>query len=289
MRLLSSFLVVAGVFLSPSEIRSQQNPAITDAAWENAIPFRLEGGFLIEVKGRIGQLEGLKFILDTGATHSVVDRRIADRLFLTLHPTRVFNFDGFVKFDWAKFPDVQLGPIEVRNVSMMVSELAKSSELIGDARAIIGLDLLETTSKLVISYDSKKVVLKPRAVHAQGDSERGKPECFTVEALVQGYPVRLLLDTGMEGILLYEDRIRKRIPRLRLTSEREGAHLGRLLGKTARLHGFQLDGRETDAAVFLMKGPQQDLLPGIDGFLGTAPLKAKRIELDFEGKTMRWQ
>jgi hypothetical protein len=41
--------------------------------------------------------------------------------------------------------------------------------------------------------------------------------------------------------------------------------------------------------VFLISGPREDLLPGIDGYRGTAPLKAKRIEIDFEGKTMRWQ
>ena len=289
MKLLGFCLATAAIFFFSDEIRGQQNLVMSDAVRPNAIPFQLEGGFLIEVEGRIGQLEGLKFILDTGATHSVIDRRIADRLSLTLRPKRVFNFDRFVRVDWAEFPDVQFGPIEVRNVSMMVSELAKSSELSGDADAIIGLDLLSTTSKVGIFYDSKMVVLRPRDVNAQGASERDKPECFTVEALVQGHDVRLLLDTGMKGILLYEDRIRKRIPSVRLTDERKGAFMGRLQGKTARLPGFRLDGPESDVMVFLLKGPRQDLLPGIDGYLGTASLKAKRIELDFEAKTMRWR
>lgn len=289
MKLLGFCLAAASIFAFSCEIWAQQNLFMSDAARTNAIPFQLEGGFLIEVEGRIGQLEGLKFILDTGATHSVIDRRIADRLSLTLRPRRVFNFDHFVRVDWAEFPDVQFGPIEVRNVSMMVSELAKSSELTGEAQAIIGLDLLSAASKLGIFYDAKMIVLKPRGVIAQGASENDKPECFTVEALVQGHRVRLLLDTGMEGILLYEDRIRKRIPSVRFTEERKGAHMGWLRGTTARLPGFRLDGPESDAEVFLMKGPRQDLLLGIDGYLGTASLKAKRIELDFEGKTMRWQ
>lgn len=286
---LLGFCIAAAIFILPGEIRAQQSLVMSDAVRANAIPFQLEGGFLIEVEGRIGQLEGLKFILDTGATHSVIDRRIADRFSLTLRPKKVFNFDHFVRVDWAEFPDVQFGPIEVRNVSMMVSELAKSSELSGKAQAIIGLDLLSATSKLGIFYDSKMILLKPRGVIAQGASESDKPECFTVEALVQGHRVRLLFDTGMKDILLYEDRIRNRIPGVRLTDERKGAHMGWLRGTTARLPGFRLDGTESDAEVFLLKGPRQDLLLGIDGYLGTAPLKAKKIELDFEGRTIRWQ
>lgn len=289
MKLLSSCVVVTGMFLFASEGRAQQNLAMGDAARASAIPFQLQGGFLIEVEGGIGHLEGLKFILDTGATHSVIDRRIANHFSLALRPKRVFNFDGFVSVDWAEFSDVRFGPIDVRNVSMMVSELAKSSELAGDADAIIGLDLLNTASKLGIFYDSKMVVLMPRDANAQSVSKRDNPECLTIQALVQGHPVRLVLDTGMKGILLYEDRIRKRIPNLRLTDEKKGAHMGRLQGKTARLPGFRLEGPEWDAEVFLIKGPREDLLPGVDGYLGTAPLKAKKIELDLEGKTLRWQ
>jgi predicted aspartyl protease len=277
------------MFLFSSEIRAQQDLVMAAPTKANAIPFQLRGGFLIEVEGGVGHLEGLKFILDTGTTHSVIDRRIADHLSLPRRVAKVFNFDRFVTVEWAEFPDVHFGPIKVRNVSMMVSQLSKSSDLIPDADAIIGLDLLNSASKLGIFYDSKMVVLMPRDVNAQGVSEREKPECFTMGALVQGHPVRLLVDTGMEGILLYEDRIRKRIPNLRLTDERKGARMGRLQGKTARLPGFRLDGPESDAEVFLISGPREDLLPGIDGYIGTAPLKAKRIEIDFEGKTMRWQ
>lgn len=287
MKFLSCCLLVAGVFLFPREIRAQQNLAM--AAQPQAIPFQLEGGFLIEVEGGIGPLEGLKFILDTGATYSVIDRRIANRFSAVRRPGRVFNFDGFTSVDWAEFPHVHFGPIEVRNASMMVTQLAKYSELIGNADAIIGLDLLSTAGKLGIFYDSRMVVLTPRDGNAQGGSQEERPEYIAVQAMVQGQPIRLLLDTGMNAIVLYEDRIRKRLPNLRLTHERTDAHMGRLQGKTARLPGFRLDGPDSDAEVFLMNGPREDLLPGIEGYLGTGALKAKRIEIDFEGKIVRWQ
>jgi predicted aspartyl protease len=280
--------VAAWTFLIVTGARAQENLPMAEAAKPQAMPFHLKNGFLIEVEGGIGQLEGLKFILDTGTTYSVIDRRVADRFQAVRRPGRVVTFDGFVRVDWAEFPDVHVGPIELHNVSMMVAQLAKSSELSGNADAIIGLDVLNRASTLDISYDCKTVVLKPRDANARGISEGERPAHITLQAMVQGHAIRLLVDTGMEGIVLYEDRIRKRMPSL-LTAERKSARMGRLQGETARVPGLRLDGPESNAEVFLMNGPREDMLPGIDGYLGTASLKAKRIELDFEGETVRRQ
>jgi hypothetical protein len=74
--------------------------------------------------------------LDTGATYSVVDRRVANR-FATAHRSgKVFNFDRFVTVDRMEFPNVHFGPVAVRNVSMRVTELTKLSNLIPSAKAI---------------------------------------------------------------------------------------------------------------------------------------------------------
>jgi hypothetical protein len=36
-------------------------------------------------------------------------------------------------------------------------------------------------------------------------------------------------------------------------------------------------------------GPEKDVLPGVDGVLGTAFLSAKRIKFDFDARILRWQ
>ena len=272
-----------------SEIQARPTLAVASPARANTIPFQLVGGFLVEVEGGIGHLEGLKFILDTGTTHSVIDRRIANRFSAVCHPKKVFNFNRYVSVDWAEFPDLHFGPVVARNVSMIVTELAKSSTLVGDADAIIGLDLLSTSSAIGIFYDSKIVVLKPMLDSDRGTAEGVRPDFFTVQVIIQGHPVRLLFDTGMQGMLLYEDRILKHVPNLRITHVRKHAHQGRLQGKTAQLPGLRLAGPESDVEVFLVKGPRKELLPDIDGFLGTAPLKASKIEIDFVERTLRWK
>jgi hypothetical protein len=275
------------MFLFVGEIQAQ-NPAVPPAR-TGAIPFQLVGGFLIEIEGGIGHLEGLKFILDTGTTDSVVDQRIADRFSAARRSGKVFNIDRFVSVERMEFPDVHFGPVAAHNVSMRVTELSKFSNLIPDADAIIGLDLLKTASELDILYDSKMVLLIPRNAITEDTSERERSKCLTVQVIIQDHPIELMFDTGLEGLLLYEDRIRKHIPHLRLTDVRKNAHEGWLRGKIARLPGLRLGGPESDAEVFLIPGPRADLLPDIDGVLGTVPLKANRIEVDFAGRALRWK
>lgn len=288
MKFLGSWLSVACMFLFVGQIQAQQNPAVPSAR-TGAIPFQLVGGFLIEVEGGIGHLEGLKFILDTGTTDSVVDQRIADRFSAARRSGKVFNIDRFVSVDRMEFPDVHFGPVAVHNVSMRVTELSKFSNLIPDADAIIGLDLLETASELDILYDSKMVVLIPRNAITGDTSERERSNCLTVQVIIQDHPIELMFDTGLQGLLLYEDRIRKHIPDLKLADVRKNAHEGRLRGKIAWLPGLRLGGPESDAEVFLIPGPREDMAPEIDGVLGTLPLKANRIEVDFARRALRWK
>jgi len=193
---------VTGMFLIAGGVRAQENLPTADAGKAEAIPFHLKDGFLIEVEGGIGHLGGLKFILDTGTTYSIIDSRIANRFAGVRSPGRVATFDGFVSVDWAEFSDVHFGPITVHNVSLMVGELAKSSELAGKADAIIGMDLLNPASKMDISYGSKTVVLKPREADAHGSSDGKRPSHITLQAVVQGHAIRLLVDTGIDGIVL---------------------------------------------------------------------------------------
>jgi Aspartyl protease len=68
---------------------------LTTATSKNSeLPFRVSSGYLIEVEGRIGTQNGLKFLLDTGATISIVDSRIADKIKLERRPAESVSFEG---------------------------------------------------------------------------------------------------------------------------------------------------------------------------------------------------
>ncbi len=74
-RLLLSLACLSLFF--PAAARADDQPRTAEGATGNALSFRLSSGYLIEVEGRIGDQTHLKFVLDIGASISIVDQRIA--------------------------------------------------------------------------------------------------------------------------------------------------------------------------------------------------------------------
>src|SRR5207248_6456178 len=93
MKSILRYLVFGALLIESCYGRSQQADT-WGRSYEAAIPFELSDGYLIVVEGRIERLGKLRFVLDTGATRSVVDRKIADRLRVPRRQgNRVLSFD----------------------------------------------------------------------------------------------------------------------------------------------------------------------------------------------------
>jgi len=121
------------------------------------MPFELVSGFLVVVNGEIGNLHGLKFILDTGASHSLIDRKVADTLRLRRRSGKVISFGRRISVEWADIPELRVGPLRGEAVRIMVVKLAEYSELAEHADGIIGLDLLSKGRRFSIDYDRRTV------------------------------------------------------------------------------------------------------------------------------------
>jgi len=250
------------------------------------MPFELVSGFLVVVNGEIGNLHGLKFILDTGASHSLIDRKVADTLRLRRRSGKVISFGRRISVEWSDIPELRVGPLRAEAVRIMVVKLAEYSELAEHADGIIGLDLLSKGRRFSIDYDRRAVSFQ---LEEDGTPEHSPSVCFVVPLVVQGVPVHVVVDTGLQGILLYENRLRKRLPKMRIEGESTNAAMGRLRATQVRLPGVQIVGAQVATTVFLIDGPDEDALPGVDGYLGPAALQAKRIEFDFDAGVLRWQ
>jgi predicted aspartyl protease len=254
----------------------------------SALPFKLSSGFLIVVEGSIGSLNKLKFILDTGMTRSVVDRRIAEKLQLSLDPRQMFDFDRILNIQSAVFPQVQFGPVRAESLLMSVGKLADFSTLASHVDAVIGSDLL-SLSDITIDYGAKRLLFRSAENALSDASLNSNPVSLTVELQVQDRPVRLLVDTGFPEILLFEDRVRRDIPELKIEDASDPFIIaGRLRAQRVTLPS--VDPRITNAGlrVLLAQGPPDTVLPGVDGLLGTAALKARRVHMNFATKTLDW-
>jgi predicted aspartyl protease len=273
----------------PSALQANDQPRPSENASGRELPFRLVSGYLIQVEGRIGDQTHLKFILDTGATISMVGQRVVEKLKLDESTGQSFNFDRNLQWKTATLPEVQFGPIRARNVSVLVGDLAHYSEFAGKADAIIGLDLLQL-SNLAIDFAAGALIFDPtpQKTYVAGGDPMAK--CLVVELRVQDRPVHLLVDTGLPGILLYEERLREKVPALRTVGNPKSATMGgRTPVKQATLPDVVFGHRSRGVPVLLLQSPAAETLPGIDGIVGISALQARRVHFDFSNKTLSWE
>lgn len=279
------FLALITLLVHARETYSQQISADSTEP-SNAIPFESGSGFLILVEGQIGPLTQLKFILDTGTTNTMVDAKVADRLFLPRHKGKVLSFDKHIEVDWTSLPELRLGPLAVRNSPAMVGDLKRVSEFADGVDAIVGLDVLRIAESIRVDYRRRLITMKVRA-DGLADSLNGG--VLTVLVPLQGRPARLIVDTGLQGLLLYEDRVRRHLPHLKLSDPLSRAYAGRLRGHAATLTGIELGAEESQSSVLLLPKAPASLPADIDGYLGINTLHADMIELNLASHTLRWQ
>jgi hypothetical protein len=88
------------------------------------ISFELVSGYLIVAEGSIGNLNHLKFVLDTGTTRTFIDLRLAKQLALPLESKVVLRFDTKIPVKSALLPSLTLGPLLGENLTVNVADLS---------------------------------------------------------------------------------------------------------------------------------------------------------------------
>ncbi len=275
--------------LFPSALRADEQPRPREITSSIELPFRLSSGYLIQVEGHIGDQVHLRFILDTGASISIVDRKIAEKLKLELGSARSFNFDRNLKWDSAHVPEVQLGPIRAANVAVLVGDLSRYSEFAKKADAIIGMDILNL-SDITIDFEAMNLIFNSPAPRSYLAGSNPMTECLMVELQVQDHPVHLIVDTGSPSIIFFEQRLRRRVPGLHTSGSIKSATLGgRVPVKQVTLPDVIFGKRNGEVHVLFLPSPAPETLPGIDGILGIGELQARRVHFDFSRKTLSWE
>ena len=196
--LLWSALVASAFGQNGVEHGTQQNLSRVE------LRFKLYRNYLIVVQGNLGRLEGLNFLIDTGANPTAVDQKIAKKLGLKGQSKKLQLLDQSVLVEAVELPTLQLGPIRAESLRGIVQDLLPVENNLGvRIDAIVGLDILAAES-FTINYETKKIIFGavdplPFAVpfHTQAPT-------LTLQLQVGGYAVPLLLDTGAKDALLFE-------------------------------------------------------------------------------------
>jgi hypothetical protein len=259
------------------------------------IPFRLDG-HLIVVDASIGLTGRLRFMIDTAATATVVDRKVIKALGLEQLPeeSRIVALGQVTKANRFRIPVLQIGPV----FAMLNCHEADLACLGVDG--IIGLDLLRDQTRLascetneVIKSGSLTIDFKTRKLHFGVRTqlehtvplEASNPEIIVV-AMIQGHSLRLAVDTGSHTIVLYkESQMGWLDPRGMLLGARF-YQLGRMGGgKQVILPNMELgNSRWTNPSGILMDIPNE----AKDGLLSVWQLDLKIVHFDFERNLMSW-
>lgn len=256
------------------------------------IPFKLVQGFGIVVHGSIGPRNDLNFLVDTGAVPSVLGEHLASVLGLSGAAGSLDVLHKQGQAPYVTVEEVHLGNTRAAALGMVVVDLAPLQKALGiRIDAIIGLDLFAGQS-LSIDYAHRKIT-----PGTSGDARRSFPiEIFmaagapyiVVPVIVDGHAMRLLLDTGTNGLTLFARPGLSRMPgsEIRLTAARN------LMGEARTRTLEPVDIRVGKQFFRNIAGVEVEEPAGalghLDGIVGPAALKVTRLGLDWKRKALGW-
>ena len=170
-----------------------------------------------------------------------------------------------------------------------MGRLAEYSQFARNVDAIIGLDLLRL-SNFTIDYDARKIIFHSFTPGAPTTPGNPLSNGLFLEIRVQDQPIRLIVDTGFPGILLFEERLRTSVSALAVAEHASSVTMGERLHATqTTLRGVVIGRTRRDVPVLLAKAPASNMLPGIVGIIGIAALNAHRVNLNFANRTLTWE
>ncbi len=255
------------------------------------IPFKLYGGYAIVVRGAIGNQENLNFLVDTGAVPSAVHQQLARRLNLRGARENISLLSQTRSLERVALAEVRIGPLKLASVSAVVLDLVKiESELVVRLDAIIGLDLLGRQN-FTIDYRQRKLLIGAAGVTGEAipfelRSEAGAPY-VVVRMEMNSQVVRLLLDTGTDGLTLFAARVKERMPSLqKLGAGKDVSAGGEYAVERIRISDVRLGGIERGKRQAAMIQTPAAALRDFDGLLGPVSLGIMRISFDFSHRTL---
>jgi predicted aspartyl protease len=253
------------------------------------IPFELYNDNLIIVKATIGPIKNVNMILDTGTSPTAITKEIADRLKLRGETESLETLNGAIQTQSLVLPRIQIGPLQARSLRVVVQDLSFMEQGLGiSLGGIVGLDILSTNS-FTIDYPKRKIAFGPIVPSEKTVHFETRVPFLTVKAEINGQKVRLLVDSGTGGLLVYRNRLQTTKEQLRLdpntsiTSTGGMTHL-RWLRAAVSIGGDNLGARNVAIADGGADRPND-----FDGLLGFAKMGFRKVSFDFENGLFGWE
>ena len=268
----------------PAEKRSSNGGSEQDR--KSRVGFELYQDYLIVVRGSIGPLKDLNFLLDTGATPSVLAPRLKEKLHLTTAPIDIAVLKGSVKGETATVPSLQFGPIRKDNVAVLIQDLSFLQKgLPVRLDGIVGLDVLGQ-STFVIDYTAHEIRFGPTASMSDSIPFHIKEGLAIVDASVNQAQVHLLLDTGASSMILFEEMRDPASDAKAAGTEESQKNIGEFQRNQKRSISVKLGKTKFDHEVAYVVQNPRDAGHNFDGLMSPIALGITRVAVDLSQGTL---
>jgi hypothetical protein len=253
------------------------------------VPFELSHNLII-VRATIGPIRNVNMILDTGTTPTAINQGMAERLNLRGKVGLLQTLNGTIQVQSVVLPRIQIGHLPADSITGVVQDLAFLERSLGiSLGGIVGLDILRSSS-FAIDYRRRKIIFGPVAASEKAVHFETQIPYLSVRAKIAGQEIRLLVDSGTGGLLVYRNRLRTAPEQLHVESNAAisnaaggGTHL-RWLSTEVSLEKRNLGARNVVIAD-VDSDPQDDF----DGLFGLATMGFRRVSFDFENGLFGWE
>ena len=241
------------------------------------------------VEGKLGKLAGRHLMIDTASSPTILDKSVAKRLGLDGNRSYLELLNGNEQTTTSVLSSLSIGPVTANSLPVFVTNLSRLERDIGTRiDAIVGLDMLQASSFL-IDYHLQRIVFGP--VNPLPDSvpfETGPP-FVTVRMEIEGEPLRLLVDTGASGLLLFSgDHNRLRwLPTLQFQSSSSIA--GPFQRELVQVSNVRLGDVNLGTQSAFLVHVQKQISRDFDGLMGVPAIGITQIAFDFEHNILTWK
>jgi predicted aspartyl protease len=255
------------------------------------VRFKLYEKYLIVVQGSLGPLKKRNLLIDTGTNPTIIDQKIAQQLQLqpiTEAPDTMPVITGNVRVESSVLPRIECGPIHRESVRVVIQDLSPFTKMVGTRiDALVGLDVLGQES-FRIDYSRKEIVFGP--VGATGSTVRfaSGPPFVTVPMTIENRHLKILVDTGTSGLLLFARQLgtwQAGLARIGIASTAGLA--GPTYLPVAQVNESKMGEQDLRVReVYLSNRPQ---CCSFDGLMGISGARMKQIGFDFDHGIFSWQ
>jgi hypothetical protein len=247
------------------------------------VAFDLYRDYLIVARGSAGSLKNLNFLVDTGATPTILDRRLAQKLHLEEQPGRIAVLQGSVQGGQAVAPSLDLGPMHRENFPVVIEDLSFFQKAIPvRIDAVVGLDVLGQ-SAFEIDYTSREIHFGPVPRLANSLPLRIMGGLPVVDAELNHHSAQLLFDTGAYALILFRTPAPDRASPIKVSAvERPPNTIGEFERKQVWVQNLKLGQAVFGREPAYLVGSRSDGGQSFDGLMSPAALGITKVAFDLE-------